>query len=109
MLKKNNQCKRNYLLTSKQQNTVSKVVPTLYGEQPKKMAKKNLKLVFHLSVSLTTIHVVKLIPSRASKTTMMTKKRKMATLMPFDDRHSGYGETHIISFVLTRQRPKVSK
>ena len=28
----------------------------------KKKWQKNLKLVFHLSVSLTTIHVVKLIP-----------------------------------------------
>ena len=59
--KKNNQHKRNYLLTSKQQNTVSKV-PIPHGEQQKKNGKKNLKLVFHLSVSQTTIHVVKLIP-----------------------------------------------
>ena len=31
--KKTNQHKRNYLLTSKQQNTVSNIVPILYGEQ----------------------------------------------------------------------------
>jgi len=31
--KKNNQHKRNYLLTSKQQNTVSNKVPTQHGEQ----------------------------------------------------------------------------
>ncbi len=37
--KKNNQHKRNYLLTSKQQNTVSKV-PIPHGEQQKKMAKR---------------------------------------------------------------------
>ncbi len=63
--KKNNQHKRNYLLTSKQQNTVSKV-PIQHGEH-KKNGKKNLKLVFHLSVSSTTIHVVKLIPCLSSK------------------------------------------
>jgi len=39
MPKKNNQHKRNYLLTSKQQNTVSRV-PIQYGEQQKKMAKE---------------------------------------------------------------------
>ena len=38
--------------------------------------------------------------------TTMTKKRKMATLMPFDDRHSGYDKTHVIPFVLTRQNQK---
>ena len=80
--KKNNQHKRNYLLTSKQQNTVSNIVPILYGEQQKKMVKKNLKLVLHLSVSPTTIHVVKLIPCLSSKKTMINK-RKMATVMPF--------------------------
>ena len=63
--KKNNQHKRNYLLTSKQQNTVSNKVPTQHGEQQN--GKKNLKLVFHLSVSHTTIHVVKLIPRLSSK------------------------------------------
>ena len=67
MPKKNNQHKRNYLLTSKQQNTISNIVPILYGEQQKKMVKKNLKLVFHLSISPTTIHVVKLIPCLTSK------------------------------------------
>ena len=40
-------------------------VPILHGEQQQK--KKNLKLVFHLSVSPTTIHVVKLIPCLTSK------------------------------------------
>ncbi len=79
MLKKNNQHKQNYLLTSKQQNTVSQKVPILYGEQQK--WQKNLKLVFHLSVSQTTIHVVKLIPRLVSKITMINK-RKMATHMP---------------------------
>ncbi len=64
--KQNNQHKRNYLLTSKQQNTVS-IVPILHGEQQKKNGKKNLKLVFHLSISPTTIHVVKLIPCLTSK------------------------------------------
>jgi len=40
----------------------------LHGEQQKKMNdKKNLKLIFHLSVSPTTIHVVKLIPCLTSK------------------------------------------
>jgi len=33
--KKNNQHKRNYLLTSKQQNTVSNIVPIQHGEQQK--------------------------------------------------------------------------
>ena len=33
----------------------------------KKNGKKNLKLVFHLSVSPTTIHVVKLIPCLQNK------------------------------------------
>ena len=32
---KKNQHKRNYLLTSKQQNTVSNIVPIQYGEQQK--------------------------------------------------------------------------
>ena len=40
-------------------------VPIPHGEQQKKW-QKNLKLVFHLSVSLTTIHVVKLIPCLSS-------------------------------------------
>ena len=66
---------------------------------------KNLKLVFHLSVSHTTIHVVKLIPCLTSKQND-DKQTKMATLMPFDDRRSRYGETHVISFVLIRQKPK---
>ena len=39
MPKKNNQHKRNYLLTSKQQNTVSKV-PIQHGEQTKKNGKR---------------------------------------------------------------------
>ena len=39
-----------------------KIVPIQHGEQTNKNGKKNLKLVFHLSVSPTTIHVVKLIP-----------------------------------------------
>ena len=43
------------------------IVPIQYGE-PKKKWQKNLKLVFHLSVSPTTIHVVKLIPCLTSKT-----------------------------------------
>ncbi len=38
--KKNNQHKRNYLLTSKQQNTVSNKVTILHGEQTKKNGKK---------------------------------------------------------------------
>jgi len=73
----------------------------------KKKWQKNLKLVFHLSVSHTTIHVVKLIPCLSSKTTM-TKKRKMATLMPFDDRQFKLGETCAMQllFVLTRQIQK---
>ena len=100
--KKNNQHKRNYLLTSKQQNTVSIAVPILYGEQK---WQKNLKLVFHLSVSPTTIHVVKLIP-RLPSNKHDDKHTKTATPMPFDDRRSRYGETHVISFVLTRQKPK---
>ena len=61
-----------------------------------KNGKNNLKLVFHLSVSPTTIHVVKLIPCLSSKT--MTKKRKMATLMPFDDRQFKLGETYAMKF-----------
>ena len=81
-------------------------VPIQHGEQQKEMA-KNLKFVLHLSISPTTIHVVKLIPCLSSKTTM-TKKRKMATLMPFDDRQFKLGEPCAMQllFVLTRQIQK---
>ena len=79
------------------------LVPILHGEQQN--GKKNLKLVFHLSVSPTTIHVVKLIPRLTSKHND-DKQTKMVTLMPFDDRRSRYGETHVISFVFTRQNQK---
>ena len=68
-----------------------------------KKTQENLKLIFHLSVSPTTIHVVKLIPCLSSKKNTMMNKRKMATLMPFDDRQFKLGETHVIPFVLTRQ------
>ena len=70
-----------------------------------KNGKKNSKLVFHLSVSPTTIHVVKLIPCLTSKQND-DKHTEMATLMPSDNRHSGYGETHVIPFVLTQQNQK---
>ena len=66
--KKNNQHKRNYLLTSKKNSKIPfQKVPIQHGEQTKKKWQKNLKLVFHLSVSPTTIHVVKLIPCLSSK------------------------------------------
>ena len=39
-----------------------KKFPSNMVNKPKINGKKNLKLVFHLSVSPTTIHVVKLIP-----------------------------------------------
>ncbi len=42
--KKNNQHKRNYLLTSKQQNTVLNIVPIPYGEQQKKNGKKEFEI-----------------------------------------------------------------
>ena len=79
MPKKNNQHKRNYLLTSKQQNTISNKVTILHGN---KNGKKNLKLVFHLSVSPTTIHVVKLMPRLASKHN--------------DDKQTKNGDSHAI-------------
>ncbi len=82
--KKNNQHKRNYLLTSKQQNTVLKLSSHSICEQK---WQKNSKLVFHLSVSPTTIHVVKLIPCLTSKLND-DKQKEMAPLMPFDDRRS---------------------
>jgi len=53
--------------------------------------KKNLKLVFHLSVSPTTIHVVKLIPRLTSKQNDV-QTHKMATPMPFDDKQFKLGE-----------------
>ena len=45
--KKNNQHKRNYLLTSKQQNTISNIVPIQHGEQQKKWQKK----IFEIGIS----------------------------------------------------------
>ena len=70
MPKKNNQHQRNYLLTSKQQNTVSTSSHSIW-RTTNKNGKKNLKLVFHLSVSHTTIHVVKLIPCLTSSPKMI--------------------------------------
>ena len=57
-------------------------VPILYANNTKKNGKKNLKLVFHLSVSPTTIHVVKLIPC--------------LTLKQYDDKQTKNGDSHAI-------------
>jgi len=77
--------------------TVSEQFP--FNMVNNKKWQKNLKLVFHLSVSHTTIHVVKLILCLSSKTTMMNKhKREMATLMPFDVRQFKLGETSATKF-----------
>ena len=63
---------------------------------------QNSKLVFHLPVSHTTIHVDKLIPCLSSKKQTMMNKRKMATLMPFDDRQFKLGETSATKFRIWR-------
>ena len=83
----------------------------------KKNGKKNLKLVFHLSVSPTTIHVVKLIPCREQWWTKTNEKWRLSCHLTTDNsnlakhplQNSGYDETYVISFVLTRQIQKVSK
>ena len=54
MPKKNNQHKRNYLLTSKQQNTVSKV-PIPHGEQQKKKWQKEFEIGISF-ISFTNDH-----------------------------------------------------
>ena len=55
------------------------LVPIHYSEQK---WQKNLKLVFHLSISPTTIHVVKLIPRLTSKHN--------------DDKQTENGDSHAI-------------
>ena len=96
MPKKNNQRKRNYLLTSKQQYTVSNSSHSIWRTTTKKNGKKNLKLVFHLSVSPTTIHVVKLIPCLTSKQNddKQTQKWRLLCHLTTDDpdmaRHTSY-------------------
>ena len=79
-------------------------------KKKKKNGKKNLKLVFHLSVSPTTIHVVKLIPCLTSKHNDDKRTKN-------GDSHAIRRQTiqtwrnmrHVTPFVLTRQKPKVSK
>ncbi len=79
--KKHNQHKRNYLLNVKTAIYRFEIVHIQHGEQQTKTKwQKNLKLVFHLSVSLTTIHVVKLIPC----------------LQNNDDKETENGDSHAI-------------
>ena len=112
--KKNNQHKRNYLLTSKQQKPFPNSSHSIWWTTKK--WQKNLKLVFHLSVSHTTIHVVKLIPCLSSKKKRwwINEKWRLSCHLTTDNsnlakhplQNSGYGKTYVISFVLTRQIQK---
>ena len=90
-------------------------VPIQHGEQQKKKWQKNLKLVFHLSVSPTTIHVVKLIPLSSKQWWINTNEKwRLSCHLTSDNsnlakhplQYSGYDETYVISFVLTRQNQK---
>ena len=82
-----------------------KIVPIQYGEQQKKMAKRIWNWYFIYQFHPRPFMSLNWYPVYHQNKTMINK-RKMATLMPFDDRRSGYGETHVISFVFTRQNQK---
>ena len=107
--KKNNQHKRNYLLTSKQQNTVLINSHTTWRTTKKKNGKKNLKLVFHLSVSPTTIHVVKLIPCLSSKQRWQRNEKWRLSCHKTTDNSNLAKHTPCYSFCPHKTKPKVSK
>ncbi len=108
MLKKKQSTHTELFANVKTANYRFKIVPILHGEQQKKMELKNLKLVFHLSVSQMTIHVIKLIPFHQNNNDEQ-KQTKNGDPHAIRRQTIRYGETHVISFVLTRQKPKVSK
>ena len=82
-------------------------VPIQYGEQQqKKNGKKNLKLVFHLSVSLTTIHVIKLIPCLSSKRSQTNEKWRLPCHLTTDNSNLAKHTSYLLS---SQDKTKVSK
>ena len=68
----------------------------------KKKTQENLKLIFHLSVSPTTIHVVKLIPCLQNNDDKETKNGDFYA-MRRQTIQTWRNMRHVTPFVLTRQ------